>query len=109
MKQETIDQLETVFTSEKIFVNDGYYRIRSLSSKKKELAFLVVDPCGSSVVHPQITIEKRANDWVATKLLDLQETPLQRFDRTEATSQQLDQALQLLVHKFQSARPSVKR
>lgn len=56
MNQKTLDTLEKVFNSEKKFFKDGYYRIRYLSDKQKELAFLVPDACGATAVHPQITI-----------------------------------------------------
>lgn len=103
MKQETLDRLETVFNADKIFVKDGYYRIRSLPTGEKELAFLVVDSCGATAVHPQITIAKLGEKWVAIRLFDLQATPPQRSDRTTENSQQLDQTLQVLIDKFQTA------
>lgn len=103
MKQELLDKFERIFNSEKKFFKDGYYRIRSLSDEQKELAFLVADACGAKVVHPQITIEKRGNDWVAIKLIDLQTTPIKRISRTPETKELLENELNLLVNKFKEA------
>ncbi|MHC5227791.1 hypothetical protein ACYSNW_05865 [Enterococcus sp. LJL99] len=103
MKQITVDQFERVFNSEKKFFKDGYYRIRCVSDEQKELAFLVVDACGATAVHPQITIEKRGVDWVAIKLIDLETTPPQIINRTSETKAILDSSLKSLENKFEAA------
>lgn len=103
MDQRTLDNFEKVFNSEKKFLKDGYYRIRRVSDEQKELAFLVSDACGSTAVHPQITIRKKGTDWVPIKLIDLETTPTQVIMRTPETKVMLDSALKLLVNKFKAA------
>ncbi len=102
---EQIDALEKRIGAKKVWYKDGYYRIRTKTDRKKELAYLVTDPCGGSIVHPQITIEKIDEKWVATQLIDLHVTPIQNIVRDELTATFLDHALMDLVTKFQAIDP----
>lgn len=104
MKQEIIENLEEFFHAEKQWYQDGYYRLRTLDEQTKELAYLLSDPCGGSIVHPQITLEKQGDEFIATKLVDLQTTPVQNMTRDLENAAYLDQALQSLVTKFQEVR-----
>ena len=101
MELERITNLLSFFSEEKYFFDNGYYRIRIISDLEKELAFLVLDGCGSTSVHPQITIEKFTDKWLATKLIDLKTRPTKMIYRNEATSEELDEALNDLVNKFE--------
>lgn len=103
MKQDKLALLEQTFCDGKIFVNNGYYRIRTLSDDEKEIAYLVSDPCGATTVHPQITIEKREDEWIATKFIDLEVTPTQRLYREPETEALLDDALESLITQFEEA------
>lgn len=103
MKQEIIQNLEQCFHAEKQWYQDGYYRLRTLDEHTKELAYLLSDPCGGSIVHPQITLEKQGDEFIPTKLIDLQTTPVQNMIRDLENAAYLDQALQTLVAKFEEA------
>lgn len=101
MEQEKISQLEPFFNAEKQHFNDGFYRLRSLSEDVKELAFLVPAGCGSTAVNPQITIEKRNEGWVGTKLIDFKSTPTRMLYRDTENAQVIDEELEALVQKFE--------
>lgn len=101
MDTQRILSLEKIFSAEKRFIKDGYYRIRQLDENQKELSFLVADACGSTTVHPQITIKKENNKWSPIKLIDMGVSPTQMMYRDEENAVILDELFEKLVSKFE--------
>lgn len=99
---ERITQLLTQFGPDKKFIKDGYYRIRSISETEKEMSFLVPGDCGTSTVHPQITIYFVDNQWLPVKLLDMHNTPTQFIERNTETENFLDHSFLELVTLFEA-------
>ncbi|MEG0550753.1 MAG: hypothetical protein RR554_06310 [Vagococcus sp.] len=103
MDDQRVINLETVFGYEKKFITNGYYRIRQLDEKQKEVAFLISSGCGSTSVHPQITIKKIKNEWVPIKLIDMGTSPTQMIYRDENNQKYLDEKFECLITKFEQA------
>lgn len=103
MEIARLAQLQSFFTADKVWIQDGYYRIRRLENGDQELAYLVLDPCGGTIVHPQIRIRQEDQHWIAIQLTDLEATPILRITRQAETKAQLDEALEQLVLKFEHA------
>lgn len=101
MDVQRIKQLEMLFGNEKQFFVDGYYRIRSLDDKQKEIAYLMPDACGASVVHPQITIEEVDGSFIPVKLIDMATSPTQLIYRKEEDVVFLEDKLEELVTRFE--------
>lgn len=101
MDVQRIKQLEMLFGNEKQFFVDGYYRIRSLDDKQKEIAYLMPDACGASVVHPQITIEEVDGSFIPVKLIDMATSPTQLVYRKEEDVVFLEDKLEELVTRFE--------
>jgi len=102
MTNEQLQSLINFFGPEKQFISDGYYRIRVISNQKVEMAFLVPDSCGTTSVHPQITVTKTQNNWEPINLIDMAETPTKFIEKSEETAIFLNNALEELVQKFKS-------
>lgn len=103
MKEDVLVNLERKIGPNKTYLKNGYYRIRSMASNQKELAFLKPDGCGSTSVNPQITIEKINDIWVAVKLIDMGSAPTKFLTRDNETSDELDTALVMLIKKMEQA------
>lgn len=103
MKNSLLKELQQHVTSDKTYLSGGYYRIRELPEDKIEMAILVMDACGASAVHPQITLKKENEIWIPIKLIDLGVSPTEMYDRTEETKELLNQKLNELIDKFKSA------
>lgn len=103
MKDSLLKELQQHVASEKTYLGDGYYRIREKSEKEVELASLLMDPCGGSVVNPQITLVKAKDNWEPVKLIDLGISPTEMYEVSEETAGKLKARLDELVGKFQGA------
>ena len=103
MKLADLALLQTKFNEEKQFIDGGYYRLRQLDEHHYELAYLVADSCGSTSVHPQITIALEAGVIKPMSLLDFAATPTRQLRRTPETEAELEQALAQLVSQFLTA------
>lgn len=103
MKDSLLKELQQHITSDKTYLGNGYYRIRELSDTEVELAFLLMDPCGGSVVNPQITLKKENNNWQPIKLIDLGVTPTEMYEVSEETGEKIQVRLNELIGKFQQA------
>lgn len=92
------------FGNEAEFIEDGYYRIRSLDDSTWELAFLVAGHCGERLVHPKIQCTLTNSALVGKSLMDMAETPTVHIVRTAETSDLLDNELKKLIAKFLQAK-----
>lgn len=99
-RKEKLLYLMTIFDENKRFIQDGYYRIRSLDTDTIELAYLIAGACGESVVHPQITIFMDETQVIGTKLIDMQVSPPLFLHRDTSNACQIDAALDQLIEKF---------
>ena len=79
---------------------EGHCRLRALGENQYELAFLVSDPCGSSLVHPQVTVAVTETTVVPLRLLDFGATPLLRLEASAANEATLEEALTALGQLF---------
>lgn len=103
MDEATFKWLNENFTSEKVYMKDGYYRFRELEPGVFDMAFLEPCSCGTSNVHPQITLEKKGDVYIPIKLIDFDVTPPLLINREESTLEFLDQSLHQLIEKFKRA------
>lgn len=97
---EQLKELQTIFSSEKKFMGDGYYRIRTLDDNILEMAFLVAGPCGETLVHPQITVSLTPTSAICTKLIDMATSPPKFIYRDSLNSGEMDYALDTLIQQF---------
>lgn len=102
MKRIIFDEILPHFSAEKTYHGDGYYRIRQVDDRTYELAFLVADACGSTSVHPQITLWLENNDLVPTKLIDMGTAPTKFIQRDITNAAWLDNQLEQLINRFKS-------
>jgi len=109
MTQEELDYLKTFLADEKVFLFDGYYRLRKSDNDTYEFAFLESDPCGATSVHPQITIEWDGDMWHPIKLLDFLSSPVQQIDYSDETADKLNEALKKLYEKCLYANNQVSK
>ncbi len=103
MTNEELLFLEAEIGAEKTYLKDGYYRIRENNFGQKELAFLIPDGCGTTSVHPQITLEKVGDNWQAIKLIDMGVSPTIMLEKNPETEQELDTKLDYLFKKMTEA------
>lgn len=104
MTNEKLMLLKEEIGSVKTYIFDGYYRVRENQQGQIEIAHLVPAGCGTTSVHPEITLEQNKNEeWIAVKLSDMGVSPLKFLDRTEVTSQEIDIELKLLIEKMTNA------
>ncbi|MGO2082515.1 hypothetical protein [Vagococcus sp.] len=101
MEKKRLTNLLSSFTAEKQYIQDGYYRIRQKTESIYELAFLVTDSCGASCVHPQITVEVKADTLVPLQLFDLGVQPTRHVLYDEETQLILELELEKLIKKFE--------
>ncbi|EOL48999.1 hypothetical protein [Enterococcus caccae] len=100
-RKKKLDKLMTVFTEEKKFILDGYYRIRTINEDTIELAYLIAGPCGESIVHPQITVSLATKPFpIAIKLIDMVPSPPLFLIRDTNNMDEIDLALDALIEKF---------
>lgn len=103
MTNEELLILEAEIGAEKTYLTDGYYRVRENNLGQKELAFLIPDGCGTTSVHPQITLEKVGDNWQAVKLIDMGVSPTIMLEKNPETVQELDKRLSQLFKKMKKA------
>ncbi|EOT38042.1 hypothetical protein [Enterococcus columbae] len=77
------------------------YRLQALSATEFELSKSVLGPCGEKNYHPRIIVTLKDGQPIAESLLDLEVTPILRYDRTHH-AETLDQAFQQLLLEFQA-------
>ncbi|MDH6365278.1 hypothetical protein M2139_002293 [Enterococcus sp. PF1-24] len=96
--------LQQYFGEEKEFIEDGYYRLRTLSENEFELAFLVPGLCGTTNYHPKINLIVTGDKITATSLVDLEATPAIFITEKENSREFLAEQLELLKEKFLNAK-----
>ncbi|MDR0922159.1 MAG: hypothetical protein LBM95_07250 [Lactobacillales bacterium] len=93
------------FNEEKEFIKDGYYRVREVLDNVYDIDFTVSGPCGESILHPQIRVEKSDEGLVPIQEFDTFVTPVIFMKRDSKENEaKLDQAFTELLKKFQKAK-----
>ncbi|WP_086314250.1 hypothetical protein A5821_001858 [Enterococcus sp. 7F3_DIV0205] len=106
--KKTIYELMNIFTEEKKFIIDGYYRIRTIDDHTVEFAYLIAGPCGDTIAHPQITVSLNKTKLIGTKLIDMYSSPPLFLDRDTLNAHEIDSALDNLIEKFIQAAKNTK-
>ncbi|SJZ92661.1 hypothetical protein SAMN02745116_01869 [Pilibacter termitis] len=99
---ERFMKLADVFGEEKLYVDGGYYRLRKVDDETFDFDYSLPDPCGSSVLHPQIRLKMQEGELIPVQLFDTYETPVQ-FLRNDTPEEQekLQTAFSSLLDKFE--------
>lgn len=105
---EKLNLLQTVFNEKKKFIENGYYRIRSIDDVTLEIAFLKAGSCGETVVHPQITVRLNHSEAIGLKLIDMDTAPPKFLSRDSSTADEIDVAMDNLIERFLKIKRSLK-
>lgn len=81
-------------------VQGTIYRLQQLSDTEFELSKSVLGPCGEKNYHPRMIIVIKDQQPVAESLLDLEVTPILRYDRINH-AEYLDHTFEQLLLEFQ--------
>lgn len=92
------------YDEEKEYLGDGYFRLRQKGPLQYELAYLKADACGTTSVHPQITVEVVGKQVKAIGLMDLYATPVRTINVSEENRALIEEELTQLVTKFKQAK-----
>lgn len=103
MKDKQLAKLSEWIGTEKTYLNNGYYRIRDNKFGQKEIAFLAPCSCGTTSVSPQITLERKNDNWEAIKLMDMGASPTIFLTRDPENEAIIDEALEDLLVKMEEA------
>ncbi|GCF93888.1 hypothetical protein NRIC_17790 [Enterococcus florum] len=103
MDQQKWQLIQEHFSSEKEYINDGYYRLRSIDDGY-QMAYLVPGQCGETLIHPEITIHMIEGKAVPVRLYDLETTPTTRLDAAAGDQAAIEEAAEELMDKFLKAK-----
>ncbi|MDT2702425.1 hypothetical protein [Enterococcus dongliensis] len=79
-------------------LTDGYYRLRE-TEEGYQLAYLIAGPCGDKIPHPEVTLQKVADQIEPIHLRDLEETPI--LNLTQATdAEKIEELTDQLLERF---------
>lgn len=94
-QKERLNKLTERLGNQKTFIDDGYYQVKRVD-EKVEISFSIKDPCGASLYHPRMIVEKGK----AISFYDNYSTPIVFILDDESF---LEESLEKLLRKFEQA------